>query len=96
MAKEKKERVALEETPERQPEKKKSDKPRGWHSRRHETPEAHYAATARYQAEHGPETRRAKAEARATKAAERTLREQLNRLTNGSAKALAPKKSANA
>lgn len=77
-------KVVIEtETPEAQaqPEKKRPDnKPKGWHSRRHESPAAHYAATERYQAEHGPAARRAKAETRMEATIGRTPEEQLARL----------------
>ncbi len=37
---------------------------KGWYSRRHETREAHDAATAKYKEERGPEARKRRAEER--------------------------------
>ena len=74
-----KEKIVPEETPEARPERK-SDKPKGWHSRRHPDRSAHDASRQCYQAEHGPAARRVKAAIRDAEAAKRTPEEQLARL----------------
>lgn len=56
---------------------KKPSKKAGWHSRRHQTADENHAATTRYQADHGPEARQDKAEAREMARAGRTPTQQV-------------------
>lgn len=54
-----------------------SDKKQGWHSRRHQTAEAHSEAKLAYQTDHGPAARQRKADERQEARDKRTTIDQV-------------------